>query len=107
MGGPEHRLHLGVGRGAGILVVNGYQDRGAESPALKDAGENAAPVLLLTGGDDVALARAAAVEFDLDLLGGDRKPGGAAVDDAADAPAVGFPPGGDAEKSAEDTSHKG
>ena len=71
--GTEHRLHLGVGRGAGILVVDGDQDRGAKGLAVEDAREDAACVLLLPRGDDVALAGAATVELDLDLLGGDRE----------------------------------
>ena len=106
MRGTEHGLHLGVGRGAGILVVDGDQDGGAKCLAVEDAGEDAAFVLLLTGGDDVALARTATIQFNLDLLGSDRETGRAAVDDATNPSAVGFPPGGDAEQSAENTGHK-
>ena len=106
MGGPEHGLHLGVGRGAGILVVDGDQDRGAKGLAVEDAREDAACVLLLPRGDDVALAGATTVELDLDLLGGDGEARRAAVDDAADSSSMGFPPSGDAEQGAEDAGHK-
>ena len=107
MRGAEHRLHLGVGRGARILVIDGHKDRRAEGLTLKYSGEDAALVLLLTRGDDVALARATPVKLDLDLLRSDRESGGTAVDDAAYSSAMGFTPSGDTEESSKDTGHKG
>ena len=107
MRGAEHRLHLGVGRGARILVIDGHHDRRAEGLALKDSGEDTALVLLLTRGDDVALARATPVKLNLNLLRSDREPGGTSVDDAADSSSMGFTPSGDTEESSKDTSHKG
>jgi len=104
--GAEHGFHLGVGRGAGILVIDGDQDRGAEGLAAENAGKDATLVLFLTGGDDVALARAATVELNLNLFGGDGKARRTAVDDAANAAAVRFAPGGNAKECAKDARHR-
>ena len=60
---------------------------------------------LVARGDDLALPGAAAVEFGLDVGLGSGECGRAAVDDDADAAAVGFAEGGDAEDVAEAARH--
>ena len=106
MRGTEHGLHLRVRRGSGVLVIDGYENRGAERFSLKNAAQDAAFVLFLTWSDDIALAGASPVKFYLDLLRGDGESGRAAVDDATDPAAMGLAPGGDAEQGAEDAGHK-
>ena len=103
--GAEGGLHLAVGLGAGVLVGDVDGDGGAEGATLEDAGEDARGVGLVARGDDVALAGAAAVEIALDVGLGEREARRDAVDDHADAAAVGFAPGGDAEGVAELRGH--
>ena len=106
MGGTEPGLHLAVGRGTGILVIDSDEDRSAEGLTLKDARKNPAFVLFLARGDDVALPRTAAVELNLDLFGGDGKAWRTAIDVTADAAAMGFAPCGDSKKGAVNARHK-
>ncbi len=102
-----HRLHLGVGRGTGVRIAHHDGNGRAESAALEDAGKDLALVGLLARGDDVALAGAAAVEVWLDVGLGKRQPRRAAINHHANAPAMGFPPGGNAEYFSEVARHKG
>ena len=74
-------------------------------PALEDAGEDLASVLLLARRDDLALAGPAAVQVALDVRLGQRDARRAAIDDHADAAAVGFAPRGDAEELAQLARH--
>ena len=106
MGWTESRLHLAVGLGARVFVADEDGDGRAEGFALEDAGQNFAAVGLLARCDDIALARAAAVEFLLDVRFGQVELRQAAVDDHTDAAPVGFPPRGDAEKLAGAAGHK-
>ena len=99
--------HFGVGFGAGVLVTDHDGDGGAEGEPVEDAGEDFAAVEFLAGGDDVALAWAAAVEVELDVFCGEGESGWAAVDDDADATAVAFTPCGNSEELAPLTGHSG
>ena len=102
----EGRLHFAVGLRSRVLVADQNGDRGTQSLALEDAGQNFAAVRFFARGDDVALPRTPAVEFLLDVGFGQSELRQAAVDDHSDSAAMGFPPRGDAKKLAGAAGHK-
>ncbi len=88
------------------MLLDEQRDRraGRHLPALgvgEHAGQDLDRVGFAALGREARLARLAAVEVDLDLLGGQRDAGRAAVDHAADGGPVAFAPGGHAEEMAE------
>jgi hypothetical protein len=105
VGGAEVGLHFRVGLGARVGVRHQNRDRRAERDSAEDAGEDFAGVRLLARRDDVALAGTAAVEVRLDIDLGKRQARRASVDNDAHAAAVGFAPGGDAEKGSKRAGH--
>ena len=102
----EGRLHFAVSLGTRVLVADENGDRGAQGFALENAGQNFAAVGFFARGDDVALPRAPAIEFFLDVGFGQFQLRQAAIDDHPDPAAVGFPPRGDTEKLAGAAGHK-
>ena len=99
-------LHLRVGGGALVRVAHEDADRHAERLAIEHAGLDFGHVVFFARRGDLALAGAAAVQLMLDVLDAERDFGRAAVHDDADAGAVGFTPGADAEKCAEVARHR-
>lgn len=107
VGGPELGGHFGVGFGSEVFVADPEGEGGAESDAFEGAAEDLDGIGFFAGGGDGGLAWAPAVEVRLDIGFGERQSGGATVDDHADAAAMGFAPGGDAEEVAEGIAHGG
>ena len=94
-------LHLVVGARPLVAAADQQGNRHPGGEALEHAREDLDLVVLLARRGNVALARAAAVEVGLDIVGGQRQPRRAAVDHDAHGRPVAFAPGGDAEKVAE------
>jgi hypothetical protein len=104
--GAEDVLDLAVVLAALVGVADEERDRraGGDLPSLgvgEDAGQDLDGVGLAALGGEARLARLAAVELDLDLLGRQRNARRAAVHDAADGRPVALAPGGHAEQVAE------
>ena len=102
---PELLPHLIVGAGPRIVVADQEGDRGPGGPALEQAGKNFHRIRLLARGRNVALARPAAVELELDLLGRDRQARRTSVHHHAHGRAVAFAPGGNGEEFAAGVGH--
>jgi hypothetical protein len=100
VGGAVRDRHLAVVARPLVLVAHEHRDGRAERDAVEHARQDLARVLLLARRRDDALPGAAAVELRLDLLRRDRQPRRHAVDDAADALAVGLAERGHAERVA-------
>lgn len=105
MAGAVFGLHLVVVATPVVLVHDEEGDGGAEGLAIKNAGEDLNVVGFLALGDDFALAWASAIEFGLDLFGGDLKARRAAINYDSDTGAVGFSEGGDAKEGSELAGH--
>ena len=105
VGRAVKRLHFGVGLGPLVLVADHDGDGRAEREALERAGEDVAGVAFLARGDDLALPGTAAIEIDLDVGLNDGDARGAAIDDNADAAAMGLAPGGDLKEMAKGVRH--
>lgn len=82
------RRHFVIGTGALVGVADEDGDGAAEGEAVLQAGEDFSGIRFFARGDDFRLARAAAVEFVLDLAKGKRNSGWAAVDDDTDTATV-------------------
>ena len=82
--------HLVVGLGAVVFITNEDSDGRTEGFSFVGAGEDFAGVGFVARSGDFRLARAAAVEFDLEVGLGEGDEGRAAIDDDTDAPAVGL-----------------
>jgi hypothetical protein len=88
-----------------VFVTHQNRDRGAQCFALKDTGENLAPVFFFPLGCNLALARPTAIQFTLDLGLGQFDVRRAPVDHNANAAAVRFAKSGDAKELAESVAH--
>lgn len=101
MRGAVGVLHLVVGRGAVVFVADGEGNGGSQGEAVQHAAEDFHAVFFLAGGDDVALAGAAAIQFSLDVGRSEGDARRATVDDDAHSHAVGFSPCADSENGTE------
>ena len=105
MRGAKEIAHVFVGARPRVLIADEQRNRAAERPALEDAGEDLDPVCFLARRREHALTGAPAVEIGLDLGHVEGKPRRTALHHDADAPAMGFAEGRDAEGLAEDAAH--
>jgi hypothetical protein len=105
MRGAELGFHFRVGLGAEIFVVHHHHNGCAEGFTLEGAGENLDFVGLVARRDDLRLAGTASVEVGLNVRLVEIELRWAAVEHDANAPPVGFAPGGDAEQMAERVWH--
>jgi hypothetical protein len=85
---PEGFLYVRVRFRTRIFVAHENGNRGAESLAFEEAGENFATVLLIALRDNLALPRTATVEIALDIRFANLDAGWAPVDDDTDAATV-------------------
>jgi len=109
--GPKGGGDVGVVAAALVGILDQQGDRraggdlaaeaGGDRLVLEHAGEDAHRVGFAALADELALARAAFVEPDLNVLRIETDPRRAAVDDAAQRRAVALAPGGHAEEMAE------
>src|SRR5690606_19632990 len=93
--GPETVLDLVIVASPLIDILDQQTDRGAGRHTLEDARKNLHGVRLAALRDEAGLAGAAAVQIFLNVLLGQREPGRAAVDDAAERRPVAFAEGRD------------
>ncbi len=93
--GAVIRSDLPVIPGALRSIADHQGDGSAGGHSLEDAREDLHGVVLLSRCREPGLPRFSAIQIDLDILLCKGEPGRAAVDDDADASAMGFSPGGD------------
>jgi hypothetical protein len=88
-----------------VLIPNQDGDGSPQGFTVHNPGENFTLIRFLTGGGDLALAGATAIQFALDLVLGNFEAGRAPVNDHPNPSPMGFPEGGDPEKLSEGVAH--
>ena len=78
-----------------VFVKNDERNGRASRFAFENAGKYLHLVLFVTGGRDLSLTWAPAVQFGLDHFFGNREAGGASIEDGSNGRTMGFAPCGD------------